>query len=107
MTNAQYEFMTSLQYENMDMKRQLREFKSGEKYISMRAAHKKQLEAEYARNRKLEAALAQMPYCPALLLEQLQFLLCASSDSGVLQRQRELLRQIRDELESIITNEEK
>jgi len=59
MTNAQYEFMTSLQYENMDMKRQLREFKSGEKYISMRAAHKKQLEAEYARNRKLEAALAQ------------------------------------------------
>ena len=59
MTNLQYEFMTSLQYENRDLKRQLKEFKSGEKYLLMKAAHKKQLEAEYARNRKLEIALAQ------------------------------------------------
>jgi len=59
MTNIQYEFMTNLQYENRDLKRQLKEFKSGEKYLLMKTAHKKQLEAEYARNRKLEIALAQ------------------------------------------------
>jgi len=51
--------MTELQYENRDLKRQLKEFKSGEKYLSMRADHKKQLEAEYARNRRLETELAE------------------------------------------------
>jgi len=59
MTDTQFEFMTHLQYENRDLKRQLREFKSGEKYLSMKAAHKKQLEVEHARNGRLEAALAE------------------------------------------------
>jgi len=59
MTNIQYEFMTNLQYENRDLKRQVKEFKSGDKYLSMKETHKKQLEAEYTRNRKLEKALAE------------------------------------------------
>ena len=59
MTNAQFEYMTSLQYENRELKRQLTAFKSGEKYLSMKAEHRKQLEAEHARNGRLEIALAQ------------------------------------------------
>ena len=59
MTGVQFEFMTSLQYENRDLKRQLNEFKSGEKYLSMKEEHKKALEAEHARNRSMEYALAQ------------------------------------------------
>ena len=58
MTNTQFEYMTNLHYENRDLKRQLQAFKSGEKYLSMRAEYKKLLEAEYARNKKLEILLA-------------------------------------------------
>ena len=40
MSDAQFELMTSLQYTNKDLKRRLREFETGEKYVSMKAAHK-------------------------------------------------------------------
>jgi hypothetical protein len=59
MTKAQFEFMTNIQYENKDLKRQLKEFKSGEKYLAMKAGNKKQIEAEYALRRKLELSLAE------------------------------------------------
>jgi len=49
-------------------------------------------------DKKLEEALANMSYCPRALLENLPFLLSASHDSHVLQQQRGLLRDIRDEL---------
>jgi len=59
MTGVQYEFMTSLQYENRDLKRQLKAFKNGEKYLSLKSDNKKQLDAEYALRRKLEKSLAE------------------------------------------------
>jgi len=49
-------------------------------------------------DKKLQQALANMPYCPAALLNNLEFLLSASSNASVLRKQLELLREIRDEL---------
>lgn len=50
-------------------------------------------------DKKLEAALANMPYCPeALRPSQLDILLTADRSPGHLERQRQLLRQAWDEL---------
>ena len=49
-------------------------------------------------DKKLAQALAKLSDCPAALLDNLDFLLCASSDVNTLRRQREILREIRDEL---------
>jgi len=49
-------------------------------------------------DKKLQQALANMPYCPAALHENLEFLLCASGNASVLAKQRKILREIRDEL---------
>ena len=50
-------------------------------------------------DKKLEEALARMEYCPRRLLEHLEFLLSASADGKVLQKQCDLLREIRDDLQ--------
>lgn len=50
-------------------------------------------------DKKLEAALANMPYCPrALQPGQLDILLAAPRDTGHLEQQRQILRQTWDEL---------
>lgn len=49
-------------------------------------------------DKKLEAALSKMEYCPAALLSNLAFLMSAPRDTVQLDLQRQLLRQIRDEL---------
>lgn len=49
-------------------------------------------------DKKLEAALSKMEYCPAALLANLAFLMSAPRDPEQLNLQRQLLRQIRDEL---------
>ncbi|MCL2507700.1 MAG: DUF4037 domain-containing protein [Oscillospiraceae bacterium] len=49
-------------------------------------------------DKKLQSALARMPYCPVELLDNLEFLLSASSDSNILEKQCAILRDIRDEL---------
>ena len=49
-------------------------------------------------DKKLEAALSKMEYCPAALLSNISFLMSAPRDSEQLGLQRQLLRQIRDEL---------
>jgi len=53
-------------------------------------------------DKKLEDALARMEYCPKALLENLAFLLSASTDSDTLQRQCDLLREIRDEVRTML-----
>ncbi len=60
----------------------------------------------FARNRvyftgdkKLEKALAALPDCPGLLLDNLEFLLTTPRDSALLAKQRTILRQIYKELE--------
>lgn len=49
-------------------------------------------------DKKLEAALKRMEYCPDALLSNLAFLMSAPRDPEQLDIQRQLLRQIRDEL---------
>lgn len=49
-------------------------------------------------DKKLEGALSKMPVCPAILLEELRFLLSAQENAEGFARQRAILRQIRDEL---------
>ena len=58
LSNAQFEFMTSLQYANIDLKRRVKEFETGEKYISMAEEHKKQLASKDRIIKKLELELA-------------------------------------------------
>jgi hypothetical protein len=58
MTNVQFELMTGLQYSNRDLKRRLREFETGEKYVSMRAQHREQLSGKDEEIRKLKLELA-------------------------------------------------
>jgi len=55
--------------------------------------------AYFQGDKKLGETLARMAYCPKALLENLEFLLSASADSNILQKQCSLLREIRDELE--------
>ncbi|MCL2446879.1 MAG: DUF4037 domain-containing protein [Oscillospiraceae bacterium] len=57
-------------------------------------------------DKKLAQALAKLPACPAALLDNLDFLLCVSSDVNALHRQRELLREIYYELMMKINNQE-
>lgn len=52
----------------------------------------------FSGDKKLEAALSKMPVCPAILLEELRFLLSIPKTAGDFARQRGLLCQIRDEL---------
>jgi len=59
MSNAQFELMTSLQYVNKDQKRRLREFETGERYVSMRSEHRKQLADKDEEIRKLKLELAK------------------------------------------------
>ncbi len=49
-------------------------------------------------DKKLEAALAGMPYCPRALLENLEFLLTTPRDSEKLRRQQDILWEIYREL---------
>ncbi|MCL2392866.1 MAG: transposase [Oscillospiraceae bacterium] len=58
MSDAQFEYMTDLQYTNKHLKRRIKEFESGEKYTSMRAEHKRQLAAKDRENKKLKLQLA-------------------------------------------------
>ncbi len=55
-------------------------------------------ECYFTGDKKLETALKSMEYCPAALLEQLEFLLTTPRDTGLLARQRTLLREIYGEL---------
>ena len=52
----------------------------------------------YQGDKKLLQTLSALSYCPAQLLENLEFLLSASSDSKILQKQCDILRSVRDEL---------
>ena len=57
------------------------------------------LNRQYFRgDKKLIAGLSELEYCPVAFLEKAEFLLCASSDVGILREQRDILRGIRDEL---------
>jgi len=49
-------------------------------------------------DKKLQKALVSLAYCPSALLEHLEFLLSASNDASMLQKQCDILREIRDEL---------
>lgn len=49
-------------------------------------------------DKKLAPALQKMPYCPAPLTANLEFLLSATSDREALYRQREILRSVHAEL---------
>ena len=54
-------------------------------------------------DKKLMKSLSQLSYCPAALLENMEFLYSASTDAGVLQRQCDILREVRDELRQRIS----
>ncbi len=55
-------------------------------------------ERYFTGDKKLEKALRSMEYCPAALLENLEFLLTTPRDASLLARQRTLLREIYGEL---------
>jgi hypothetical protein len=59
LSNAQFELMTTLQYDNRDLKRRVKEFETGDKYISMAEEHKKQLAAKERIIKGLELKLAE------------------------------------------------
>ena len=59
MTNAQFELVTSLQYAYRDAKRRLKEFETGEKYVSMKAGHSKQLSEKDTEIKKVKLELGQ------------------------------------------------
>lgn len=54
--------------------------------------------AYFTGDKKLVKALQALPYCPEVLLKNAAFLMSAPPDRIALQRQRELLRAVRDEL---------
>ncbi|MCL2361070.1 MAG: DUF4037 domain-containing protein [Defluviitaleaceae bacterium] len=56
-------------------------------------------------DKKIGAALEKLPYCPALLLENLESLFSAPADVEILQKQRLILRQVRDELQRKIVSQ--
>ncbi len=56
-------------------------------------------EIYFTGDKKLERALRKMPYCPALLLDNLDFLLTFPRNAEHLKRQAELLEQIYADLE--------
>ena len=53
-------------------------------------------------DKKLEEALSKLPYCPAVLLDNIEFLLCARSNVEILQKQYDILQTVRDEMSSKI-----
>jgi len=53
-------------------------------------------------DKKLAESLSRLAYCPGVLLKNLEFLLSSSTNSDTLQRQCDLLREIRDHLKSKI-----
>jgi len=58
MSDAQFEYMTDLQYTNKHLKHRIKEFESGEKYTSMRAEHRTQIDAKDREIKKLKLQLA-------------------------------------------------
>lgn len=58
LSDAQFELMTNLQYTNRDLKRRVKEFETGGKYISMAGEHMKQLAAKDRIIKRLELELA-------------------------------------------------
>jgi len=59
LSNAQFELMTTLQYANIDLKRRVKEFENGDKYISMAEGYKKQLADKDRIIKGLELKLAE------------------------------------------------
>ena len=59
-------------------------------------------EVYFTGDKKLERALREMPYCPALLLDNLDFLLRFPHDEAHLKKQAELLEQIYADLQQHI-----
>lgn len=55
-------------------------------------------ETYFTGDKKLEAALAKLPYCPKLLTDNIEFLLSSPRDTGLLEKQKVILKSIRDEL---------
>ncbi|MGL4736035.1 MAG: DUF4037 domain-containing protein [Cellulosilyticaceae bacterium] len=55
-------------------------------------------EVYFTGDKKLEKALQNMAYCPKTLRDNITFLLTAPRDPQMLQKQNEVLREIRDEL---------
>ena len=56
-------------------------------------------EIYFTGDKKLERALREMTYCPALLLDNLDFLLSFPHDEAHLKKQAELLEQIYADLQ--------
>jgi len=57
-------------------------------------------DAYFTGDKQIVKKLAALPYCPAKLLENIAFLLSTPDDCGQLERQRELLREIIQELDN-------
>ena len=57
MSDAQFEYMTDLQYTNKHLKHRIKEFESGEKYTSMKAEHERQMAAKDRESKKLRLQL--------------------------------------------------
>jgi hypothetical protein len=58
LSNAQFEYMTDLQYTNQHLRHRIKAFESGEKYTSMTAEHGRRLAANDIEIKKLRAELA-------------------------------------------------
>jgi hypothetical protein len=56
-------------------------------------------EEYFTGDKKLEAVLSKLPYCPAELLENIEFLLSASHSTENLQQQCDLLCRIINDIE--------
>ena len=56
---AQFEMMTTLQYDNKALKHRVKKLESGEELVSIKALHKKELAAKDRKIRALETALAE------------------------------------------------
>ena len=56
--DANFEYLTNLQYKVKILSARVQAFESGEKYVSMKAAHKAQLSAKDRETRKLKSELA-------------------------------------------------
>lgn len=61
--------------------------------------------AYFTGDKRLTSVLSSLPYCPAALIENLPFLLQASTDQTHLQKQYDILKEINSELRSRIDSE--
>lgn len=59
MTNAQFDLVTNMQYAYKAMRHRVKAFESGEKYVSMKNEHTKQLRAKDVEIKKLKLELAK------------------------------------------------